>query len=272
METHYFYVYGIVPKAELEKTGLPEMSGIDQSELEEMTYHDISAIYTQVRKEEYTEEELDKKTNDLKWLQEKAVHHNEILSALHSSYTTLPLKFCTLYTTLSSLEEVLAEHEDQIRSIHESIKGKDEWNLKIYADDSAWEAMIKERHPEIEQQYKDLESLPPGKRFFEKKKIEKAVKEAIEAEKAKICQQIHLNVSEISDKHKEKELLSKQATGRSEDMVWNGSYLISRQAAQGIDQLLEQWQTTYKVLGVYPECTGPWPVYQFAKLGEAKLS
>ncbi|WLR49992.1 GvpL/GvpF family gas vesicle protein [Bacillus tianshenii] len=239
-EGQTLYIYGIIPVEEVVQASLAPFETFSNDQFA-VVYTDKGITY-----EEYY----------------------QVLSRLHSTFTLLPMPYGTMYSSLAECENVLHTYKEQIEEKHRLIKGRDEWTFIIYTDDSAWEYMMDERYPEIERQYKELEELPAGERFFEKKKIEKTVVEAIEMEKAKVCQRLHMELMAISDGYIELDLLSRQESGLTDDMVWHGTYLISCQSAEGLVQMVDEWSIELKSLGIMPECKGPFPAVTFAKLPE----
>lgn len=262
---NYIYLYGIVPVYELDKTPFSPFAGIDKEHKAAIaTYGDIAAIYTEVDAEAYEGEALESRMkDDLEWLQESAMHHHEVLLSLQKQYTLIPMKFCTIYLSQDSLEEKLREQADTIKSLFIRIKDSEEWNLKIYCDDEPLREHVLQHSPSIKEKMQELESLSPGRQFFEKRKIDQLVDGELEKEKNQFCEQIHAELTEIASEEKVKTAWSKDVTGRELEMSWNSVYLIQENQVEAFLKLVQQKNEESASSGWRFEATGPWPAYHF---------
>lgn len=262
---NYIYLYGIVPVIELDKTPFSSFAGIDKEQQAAVAiYGDIAAIYTKVDAEAYEREALESRMkDDLEWLQESAMHHHEVLLDLQKQYTLIPMKFCTIYLSQDSLEEKLREQADTIQSLFIRIKGSQEWNLKIYCDDEPLREHVLQSSPSIKEKMKEIESLPPGRQFFEKRKIDQLVDGELEKEKNQFCEQVHAELTEIASEEKVKTAWSKDVTGGELEMSWNSVYLIQENQVEAFLELVQQKNVESASSGWRFEATGPWPAYHF---------
>ncbi|PAF37284.1 hypothetical protein CHH58_10665 [Terribacillus saccharophilus] len=262
---NYIYLYGIVPANELDVTPFSPFTGIDKEQKATIArYGDIAAIYTVVDAEAYEGEALETRMkDDLEWLQESAMHHHEVLLSLQKQYTLIPMKFCTIYLSQGSLEEKLCEQAETIETLFTRIKGSEEWNLKIYCDDEPLREHVLQHSPSIKEKMKEIESLPPGRQFFEKRKIDQLVDDELEKEKNQFCEQIHAELTEIASEEKVKTAWSKDVTGRELEMSWNSVYLIQKNQVEAFLELVQQKNEESASSGWKFEATGPWPAYHF---------
>ncbi|PAD22700.1 GvpL/GvpF family gas vesicle protein [Terribacillus saccharophilus] len=262
---NYIYLYGIVPANELDVTPFSPFTGIDKEQKATIArYGDIAAIYTEVDAEAYEGEALETRMkDDLEWLQESAMHHHEVLLSLQKQYTLIPMKFCTIYLSQGSLEEKLCEQAETIETLFTRIKGSEEWNLKIYCDDEPLREHVLQHSPSIKEKMNEIETLPPGRQFFEKRKIDQLVDDELEKEKNQFCEQIHAELTEIASEEKVKTAWSKDVTGRELEMSWNSVYLIQKNQVEAFLELVQQKNEESASSGWKFEATGPWPAYHF---------
>src|SRR5699024_1836670 len=131
------YLYGLVPDGEEEQNSLPVMKGFDgKGSLYTIPINNTTAIVCELDSKLYSEETIENKMNDMDWLQEKAFHHHETITALHNSYTFIPLKFCTIYKNEANLHESIQSSEAKVENSFNLLEGNEEWTLKIYCDDN----------------------------------------------------------------------------------------------------------------------------------------
>ena len=61
-------------------------------------------------------------------------------------------------------------------------------------------------------------------------------------------------------------LLSKEVTEREEEMILNSAFLINKNKVAGFLNTVEGLKTRYADKGLFFDCTGPWPPYNFCDL------
>lgn len=261
------YLYGLIPTEEVESNALPLVKGFDgNGDLYTVPIGKVTAVVCDIDAE-YTEDRIkDLINNDMEWLQEKAFHHHETVKNLSKEFTVIPLKFCTIYKNVDSLKSSIQSNEAQLMNTINSIIGKEEWNLKIYCDDQQLKQRIAQGHPAIEEKKAEISTLPKGKQFFEKKKIDKIVESLLEQEKNGVSEKIHQELVKLTDKGAVKNAWSKDVTGRKEHMTWNSVYLIPKTDVESFLEKIEQVQKEMLAAGWQFEPTGPWPAYHFSSI------
>lgn len=260
------YLYGLVPSNALTDTPLPKYEGFDgESELFTIPVGATSAVVCRLDSETYSEDKLkDLIENDMGWLQEKAFHHHETVVKLARELTTLPLKFCTLYKSESSLKSTIESNQDKLQDTFALLKGKEEWNLKVYCDDTQLKEEVSSSNPVVLEKLEEISQLSKGKQFFEKKKIEKLINDEVETEKDRISEEIHEALKVYVEKGDIKRNWSQEVTGRQENMTWNGVYLIAEENVEAFLQKIKDFGEEMQEAGWSFEPTGPWPAYHFS--------
>lgn len=267
------YLYGFIPTKEYEATSAPAAKGIDDDfELDFYVAGEITIAVCLVKEQEYNEEALKKKVEDMQWLQEKAFHHHQIVNGLHENYTVVPLKFGTIYKNEESLEQTIQKYGENIHRVFAQLEGHEEWSMKVYVDSDKYNKTVEVNNAEIEKRKKEIEELPRGKQFFAKKKIDKVIEEKAEEEILDICEELHKKIELQSVETEIKKNWEKKLTDRKDDMYWNAAYLIPAAKVEQVRQLVE---TKMKAAekedsGFVFEISGPWPPYHFANFTEAE--
>lgn len=266
--TAFFYLYGLIPTAEKNEKSFIPFKGIDKEhESYTISMGDITAIGSDVREEEYSEEVIkDKMNNDMEWLQEKAMHHHDVLAALQNKYTVIPMKFCTIYKSKSSMEQQIGASRKKINDSFLKVMGNEEWNLKIYYDGTKLKEHLRNSHPGIAAKKEEIRKLPPGRQFFEKRKLDQHLDQEVEREINKRCEDIHNQLTQFSDYSTVKKNLSKEVTGKIYDMSWNSVYLIPLPQVEAFLEDIQEKKQSYEEFGLQMEASGPWPAYHFANL------
>lgn len=262
------YLYGLIPATET-SSYFPSFQGFDgQSKLYTIELDKVTAIVCDLDPNEYSEEIIkDKIDDDMEWLKEKAFHHHETLLSLYKVYNSIiPLTFCTIYKSEQSLYNSLRLNEEQFQETFQSLEGNEEWNLKIYCNEDRLKEDVRNNHPEIEAKRQEIDTLPPGRQFFEKKKLEKKIETELENVKSRVCESSHDRLTTFSDRAEVKRNLSKDTIGMKDNMAWNSVFLVP---IHHVDTYLEEIKRIEKDLGQNGwrfEVTGPWPAYHFSRI------
>ncbi|PZE19704.1 GvpL/GvpF family gas vesicle protein [Paenibacillus xerothermodurans] len=262
------YLYGLVPSEEVSGRSFPTLKGFDgKGDLFTIQIENITAIVCYLAAENYSEESIKERiNNDMEWLQEKAFHHHETVMQLSKIFTIIPLKFCTLYHTQDSLETSVHSNESKIAESFALIDGTEEWNLKIYCDDALLKKQVSQNNDKIEAKRAEINRLPKGKQFFAKKKLDKLIETELEEEKIRVSETIHLHLKELALKGNVKSTWSNEATGRKDNMTWNGVYLVSQSKVDSFLEQIQQYDKNMREKGWQFKATGPWPAYHFSSV------
>ncbi|NJP37852.1 GvpL/GvpF family gas vesicle protein [Alkalicoccus luteus] len=267
------YVFGFVPEGN-EKPGLP---GIEpQTEVAYVTSDGISAACCEVPESDYDQEALQTNVENMHWLKDRAYHHHHIMHELqqHASMV-IPLSFGTVYEKKEGLLSLLNERAADMKRLFSELQGKQEWSMKLYADRSVFDPQFQQTEADIQAKYEEIEQLPRGKQFFEKKKLSNWLKERADQELKKKGEQLHSLLEPHTSDSIRKKVWEKKLSGRTEDMVWNGVYLFKdEEAAKAAADILrgEQEKLTKEETGIKIEAAGPWPPYHFAVLEEKETT
>lgn len=263
-----FYLYGLIPDKEAAKESLPAFKGLDDHhDVYPMSIKNMMAVVCQLNEEDYSEELIKEKTNnDMEWLQEKAFHHHEMLIALNKRYNVIPMKFCTIFANEQSLRHSIEINEEKLTDSFALLDGNEEWNLKIYCDDKKLKELVSVHNSTIEAKKEEISKLSPGKRYFEKRKIEQMIDKELEKEKNVVCEGVHEKLARFSLHDTVKRNWSKDVTGRNDSMSWNSVYLVQGPQVEDFLGEINQLKDRLAGLGFTSEASGPWPAYHFASL------
>ncbi|WP_176560050.1 GvpL/GvpF family gas vesicle protein [Brevibacillus dissolubilis] len=268
---HYIYVYGLVPAEEVACAPVSVFAGIEP---QQVTYTieaaGIVACVCRVDATDFSPGEIERKMHNPLWLEQKALHHHDTISLIHQSFTVIPMSFCTLFSQEEALTELLHVQAGKLHERFASLKGMQEWNIKVYHDSKTCESTIETSHPEVLRLRQEIDSMPVGKQFLMKKRLAQLISQAAEDEKEKSLQVIHQRLQEHSQKALMRQNWGKELTGRSDEMIANFDYLVpSHQVAVFIEEVDRQAESRGRGLTI--EATGPWPPYHFATLHKEDL-
>ena len=261
------YLYGIIPAKEKESPSLPSLKGLDEeSEIYSLPFGKIEAVICELDPADFNEKELEKKTNNAKWLHEKAFHHHEALIKLYENYPVIPMKFCTIYSGQESLKNTIETHQSHMVELLENMEDKEEWMLKIYCEADKVKGNIASYNETIEAKKGEIAAMSPGRQYLEKRKLNQLIDQEAEKEKYAFSEKIHKDLAEQSVDTAVKKNWNKDVTGRDEEMCWNSVYLLEKSAVDDFLSAIKSLHAKWADSGWHFEVTGPWPSYHFAKI------
>ncbi len=262
------YVYAFITEKQASTDNLEKITGIDpKNNVEFFTSEGLTAVICKVQSEDFAEENFKKNVEDMKWLQQRAYHHHELMNSLHDKFTILPLKFGTIFENDERLTNMMNEYNDQMKQILTDVDGKEEWNLKIFADREIFSEKVLEDNNEIAEKKQEISQLSKGKQFFARKKLDKFIEDQIQMEVEKKCKGIHDKLVKLSQNAEVKKNWEQKVTGRQDEMSWNCVYLVETgDEVDKFKKVIEDYQqhSDSEKEGLFFETTGPWPAYHFA--------
>ncbi|GAA0377644.1 GvpL/GvpF family gas vesicle protein [Bacillus horti] len=270
----FIYVYGLIPSQELEYISLPSFEGMDGVHaVYALPCDTITAVVCELDAGEYAEDVLQERMNtNLAWLQEKAMRHHEMLLALDRKYTLIPMKLFTIHKSKSSLELKIENVREEIGQLFAKLQNSQEWNVKIYCNDSMLRENVMQHDPVIAAKEEEISQLSPGRQFFEKKKLDQWVERHLEENKTQFCAQFHEELKRFALADTVKRNWSKEATGRQDNMSWNSVYLLQDERIDNFLTDIREKKASFAEDGWTIEVSGPWPAYHFAELsGKGEL-
>ncbi|WP_051302233.1 GvpL/GvpF family gas vesicle protein [Salibacterium aidingense] len=264
------YVYAFIPTEEYDQHSWVEADGMEPPQkIEGLRLNDmITAVTCKVPEKDYSQDILQKKVEDMEWLQGRAFHHHEVMNQLHENFTVIPLKFGTIYEQADHLTKRITIDKENIQKIFAYLSEKEEWNIKIYVEEEKYIKNMMDQEKEVERKKEEIEKLSPGKRFFEKKKLDQFAEEKAKENIQNTCRAIHEKLCASSFNEEVKKNWERKVTGRNDEMNWNGVYLIKTDSRDKFLDIVENEQRKAEETGagISIAVTGPWPAYHFSDM------
>ncbi|MCA0984725.1 GvpL/GvpF family gas vesicle protein [Halobacillus yeomjeoni] len=265
------YLYGVAPAGK-NNEAFSDLMGIDgEHPLFTIGFEDCMAVVCRLDESDYGEEIIEKKTKELDWIQEKAFHHHETLLKLRERTNIVPMKLFTIYQSQNRLSDVVQAHREDWNELLTEIAGKEEWNLKIYCDPNRLRGNIEKNHPDVLKKREDIAGMSQGMQYLQKKKLDGWIDQVVEEEQLTFSKQMHDTWNGWADRFMEKKIWKKDVTGKTEEMSWNGAYLISSENVETFLELVTEANDRHRESGWKIEVTGPWPAYHFVTLAKSEV-
>ena len=255
------YLYGVIEKS---NHGF-NIKGIDGiNNVYDITYHDIAAIVSNVNLDEFGEDTLREKSEDIEWLKKYAQIHMDIIKEIMSYGTFIPFKFCTIFLSRDNIINFLGTNYETLKSELARLNGKEEWSLKVYCDIKKFiENQMKE---EIKKMEESAAKKSKGAAYFMKKKLESDIENIAKDKIYSYMDQIYNEIIKQAVDGLKNKLLARELTQKKEPMFLNASYLINKENVNNFINLIENLKKEYSQKNILIEYSGPWPLFSFVKL------
>ena len=118
---------------------------------------------------------------------------------------------------------------------------------------------------------KEISFSPPGKAFILKKKKEELLNIAANKKLNEYGQVSFDRLREKSTEARINKLLPKEVTERNDEMILNSAFLINKDKVGDFLNIVDDLRVEYTDKGLFFDCTGPWPPYNFCGLLKEKI-
>ncbi|GAW93973.1 GvpL/GvpF family gas vesicle protein [Calderihabitans maritimus] len=224
-------------------------------------YRNLRAVVSKVPLDEFGEEALRTRLEDMDWIRTKGMLHERVIRQVMSKCTVIPMRFATIYRDDRRIREILAENYSNFSGILLWLEGKEEWGVKIYYRLQAMEEHVIRFSPQVGDLKQKIAVASGGQAYLLKKKLSKTVQEEIDRLLFAHAEQCYGRLKKLAVSSCTNDLLDKKVTGKDVDMILNAAYLVEQQKINEFLSEVIRLQKDYPYLEF--DYSGPWPAYNF---------
>jgi hypothetical protein len=148
----------------------PDTEGIDQSKRFGLaTIDGVSAVFTAVNAEAFSQEAIDSRAGDLEWLGAIGYRHQAVVQDVMKKTAVVPLRAFTLFSSEEALRAYLHENAEMLRKVLDRLDGKQEWTLQVEVEPQRWSESLVARVDSLRELQTQIDSAAPGKAFLLRK-------------------------------------------------------------------------------------------------------
>lgn len=220
----------------------------------------VSATFTPVAREEFSQEVIDRRAGDLEWLGAIGYRHQEVMTELMAATDVVPLRAFSMFTSEDALREYLAQNRDALLALLDRVRGKREWTFRIEFDPVRWSDALVSRVDSLRELASEAESASEGKSYLLRKKLDEEKKRASREAEQQVVTEIEralvdrLRCEAIPERRQQREGAFPQI-----------HVLIDRDEESRLEEVRDELTGRYGAEGITVAMTGPWPPYTFAK-------
>ncbi|MFJ8622257.1 GvpL/GvpF family gas vesicle protein [Kitasatospora sp. NPDC093550] len=255
----------------------PGLTGVAGEALHVVAATGLSALAGAVPRTDFDEEPLRARLEDAAWLERAVRTHHHVVDTLARTAPVLPLRFATLYRDDRRAAAMLDEHRDELLASLRRTADRVEWGVKAYlaptgpptgasaggadagstdagnADAGSTDAAGGGTPPDPADR--------PGTAYLLRRRAHRRLQEQALRQAADDAVRVHAALARSAVEAVHHPLQPPEATGRAEQMVLNGAYLVEQARTAAFHEAVEALSARFP--GLLLETTGPWPPYSF---------
>ena len=267
MDESAFYLECIAESAaaaELSAQALPAAIE-DESKLEWIVTDELAALASLVPRASYSEESLAEHLSDASWTAVRAMRHETVMEYVARRVSVVPLRFGTIYLERAGVERMLEEKRTELAHIIERLRGREEWGVNLYCDQSTLLSSITSVSPVLRELSERAAEASPGQSYLMQKKIDTLRVDEARAALTRIIDEIEQTLAASSEDAKRLRVLKVEATEYGE-LKAKFAFLVNRSGFETFRDAAERLAQEHQAAGVRLELTGPWPAYNFTRI------
>jgi hypothetical protein len=219
----------------------------------------LSAIYTPVRAEDFSQDAIDAHAKDLQWLGAIGLSHQRVNETLARGRRSIPLRAFTLFASTDNLREFMRSNAATLAATLQRLQGKSEWTFRIEFDASRWNDALLHRVDELQRISAEMETANAGRAYLLRKKLDDVKKNAARTAEESLLQEVAARLEETLAAP-----IDIENRGRRNGSFPQINALVGEEASARISGIEQELNARYREEGVKVIVSGPWPPYSFA--------
>ena len=261
-----YYVYGVLREGatDVVEKCAPVLFGKD---ITVVPFKDVGIVVSEVALKNFDEDMLQEKLrSDPQWTETNVRKHHEALHALSiAGNTVIPCAFGVVFKTKENLLHYVADDYQRLRTLLSSLRGKEEWCVKVYLDNEKRIKQFKQHDKEARALERRKGRVPEGMAWYIEKKIDQLLHTRLSEELEQWIQNIVESLHVYGESIVLHDTSSNTLEYSSDDLLLNASCLIKKNSVAHFHLQWRVFFQHYSSQGLYCKLTGPWPPYNFVK-------
>ena len=257
-----WYLYGVAAADEASaRLGAGLAAGAVQG-IDLVAEGPLVGVTSRVSLQEFAEPALPERLRDTTWLEQMIRTHEQVLERVLEDASVVPCRFCSVYRSEAELRRFLSERREALQAALDRVRGRVEVGVKAFIDRDRFAAGRARQNEDVRQQETQVSSAEGGRAYLERRRFEQLVASELERFRGEAADRLHTRLLAAAEDGLALPLQAPELSGREEEMVFNGAYLVTADRG-AFEQALASLGRDFRDDGVELELTGPWPAYNF---------
>ncbi|MFI0356185.1 GvpL/GvpF family gas vesicle protein [Actinomadura sp. 9N407] len=251
------YLYGVARG--LDPAALDGAAGVAGAPVREITAAGLTALVSTVRLDQYGEEALRANLEDLRFLEDTARAHHDVVDRAARAAPTAPVRIATLYRDDGRVAEILTERHAQFTGVLDGITGRTEWGVKAYAHAEAYDNAPDPRD--------DPEPAGAGggagvgTAYLRQRQVQRRRHEDAARHVSGQAEAVHAELADHAAASRSHPPQDPRLSGHEGTLILNTAYLVDDDQVAGFLAVTDDLDA--RLPGIEVQVTGPWPAYSF---------
>jgi hypothetical protein len=247
------YLYGVARG--LDPAALDGAAGVAQAPVRDVTAAGLTALVSTVRLDQYGEDALRANLEDLRFLEDTARAHHEVVDRAARAAPTAPVRIATLYRDDGRVAEILTERREAFTRVLDGITGRTEWGVKAYAHPEAYDnAPGEDPGPETG-------GGGAGTAYLHRRQAQRRRREDATRHVTAQAEAAHAELAGRAAASRSHPPQDPRLSGHEGTLILNTAYLVDDDRAAAF--LAVTGDLDARLPGIDVQVTGPWPAYSF---------
>ena len=216
---------------------------------------DLAALVEEVAADEWSEEALPGRLEDLRWLEAQARRHDSVLRS-HLPRPVVPFPLTTVFADEESVRRALLDRSEELSTALHRVAGHVELGVVVHVDRFAGPAAEAEPEPAGDR---------PGAAYIERRLRQQRRTAVARADAASIADQVHERLAPLADSSVRGDPRPAALDDDSGVNVLNASYLVPTDAVDAFDDEIGRLSADLAAAGARVRRTGPWAPFHFVE-------
>ncbi|MEW2359495.1 GvpL/GvpF family gas vesicle protein [Spirillospora sp. NPDC029432] len=256
------YLYGVA--RDLPPAALGETTGVGGAAVRRVSAAGLTALVSTVRLDQYGEEALRANLEDLRFLEDTARAHHDVVDLAARAAPTAPVRIATLYRDDDRVAAVLAERHEQFTQALDAITGRSEWGVKAYAHAEAYDSAPTD--PEAEPGSGSAGDGGTGgggvgTAYLRQRQAQRRRQQDATRHITAQAEAVHAELATHAAASRSHPPQDPRLSGHAGTLILNTAYLVDDEQVPGF--LAVTAELDGRLTGIEVQVTGPWPAYSF---------
>ncbi|MFD6109060.1 GvpL/GvpF family gas vesicle protein [Streptomyces yangpuensis] len=256
------YVYAVARQTERLADVLSGLRGIDAApvsllaDTSDAGSAPLAFVISPVAHRTFNESALKAHFEDLRWLERVARAHHDVVQAVASEATVLPLRMATVYEDDTRARQALGGQRRSFTRRMSALDGHTEYGVKIYLPPPAADKAA-ELSGGTEA---GTPPTTPGKAYLQRRRVQRNAREKVHEQARLAATAVEAVASRFTTQRVRHAPQSGALSGPQENVV-NDAYLVPDERARRFRADIEDTARNFPEVRI--EVTGPWAPYSF---------
>ncbi|TDC24855.1 GvpL/GvpF family gas vesicle protein [Streptomyces sp. 8K308] len=246
-----WYVYAVT-RFEGAESVRQDLRGFGGGQVHAVRNGALAAVASQVRATDFAEEPLRSHLEDLGWVERTARGHQRVVDGLLSAGCVLPMRLATVCRDTAGVHRLLTENRARFEAAIESLEGRAEWGVKVYADPSS----------AAPSDGPATTAPASGRDYLRRRRESVRATDDASTRAAEAVREVHDALSAAAERSRLHPPQDPRLSGEPGQNLLNAAYLVPRDREQEFSALAAR--LAGRLPGQRVTLSGPWAPYSFS--------